>query len=195
MPWLREFSTFIVSLCREWAVLLTGGVLSGCLFTWSGLSGRPIQPRTWLVFVSVTLLFATFFSWRKQWREAEKNFVQIGPAALMALRDGKTSPLATTLLKPYIGKRLKITGTFNDVSSTIFGMKMVHFRCENVMIGAHVPFWTARKFIPMPREMVITVTGTISEVNSLWISLSGIELVPNPPIAPSTLPLLKEVAA
>jgi hypothetical protein len=194
MPnWFREFVTFIVSLCREWVVLLTGGALAACFAIWSNWSGKPIPLHVGWVFLSTTLVAAAFLSWRKQWREAEKNFVQIGPAALVELRNGKTSPHANTVLKPYIGKRMKVTGTFTDVDGLLPGIKTVHIYCEQVLVAAHVPFWTAMKFIPIPKGAVITVTGTLTKVADMWINISGIEIVPNP-LAIDTTPILKEIS-
>jgi hypothetical protein len=190
----REFLTFIVSLFREWVALLTGGALAACFAIWSNLSGgKPIPLHVGWVFLSATLVTAAFLSWRKQWREAEKNFVQIGPAALVELRNGKTSPHANTVLKPYIGKRIKVTGTFTDVDGLLLGIKTVHIYCERVLIGANVPFWTAMKFIPIPKGAVITITGTITKVADMWINISGIDIVPNPLVAIDDQPILKEL--
>jgi hypothetical protein len=191
MSWIREVVAFIVSLCREWVVLLTGGALTAGFVIWSNVSGKPIPLHVGWIFLSLTLIASAFLSWRKQWREAEKNFVQIGPAALMKLREGKTSPHANTILKPYIGKRIKVTGTFSDVGGIFPGIKTVHLHCEGVLIGAHVPFWTAMKFVPLPKDEVITVRGTITQIDALWIAVSGIEIVPNPLIAADTPPIPK----
>jgi hypothetical protein len=191
MPWIREFVTFIVSLCHEWVALLTGGALAASFVIWSSVSGKPIPLHAGWIFVSLTLVASAFLSWRKQWREAEKNFVQIGPAALMKLRNGKTSPHANTLLRPFLGKRIKITGTFSDVNDILFGFKGVHLRCEDVHITARVLFWKARQFVPLPRGEVLTVTGTITEIGALWINIGGIEIVPTPLIVEQ--PILKEI--
>jgi hypothetical protein len=191
--WFREFSTFIVSLFREWAVLLTGGTLAAFFVIWSNVSGRPIPLHAGWFFLSLTLLASAFLSWRKQWREAENNFVQIGPNAPMKLREGKTSPHANSVLGPYIGKRIRITGTFVDIADTVIGMKILQIKCEGVLISGHIAFWTARRFVPLPKGEVITVTGTIIEIDSLSITINGIEIVPNPSVPIVATPLLSEV--
>jgi hypothetical protein len=195
MPnWFREFVTFIVSLCREWVVLLTGGGVAAVLVVWGSATGKPLPLHVGWIFLGLTLMLAAFFSWRKQWREAEKNFLQIGPAALMKLREGKTSPHANTMLMPYIGKRIKVTGSFIDVVEIMFGIKNVHLLCEEVSISALVPFWKARAFVPLPKGAVITLTGTITEINNLSINISSIEIVPNPSVPIPAMPLSSGVA-
>lgn len=169
-------------------MLLTGGTPSAALVIWGYTSGKPIIHVVGWIFLALTLTASVFFSWRKQWREAEKNFVQIGPAALMKLREGKTSPHANTMLKPYVGKRIKFTGVFVDVSGDLFVIKNVILRCEEVLISASVPFWKVRTFVPLPKGAVITVTGTITEISNLAINISGIEIVPSPLIPITVTP-------
>jgi hypothetical protein len=196
MSWLRDFRAFLNSLWEEWKMLLTGGgTPSAALVIWGYTSGKPLFHVVGWTFMGLTLTTSVFFSWRKQWREAEKNFIQIGPAALMRLREGKTSPHANTILKPYIGKRIKITGTFSDVGGIFPGITSVHLHCEGVLIAALVPFWTAMTFVPVPKEAVITVTGTITQISALWINISGIEIVPNPLVAIDTPPIPREIPA
>ncbi len=192
--WFREFITFIVSLFKEWGTLLTGGALAAALSIWSIVSGRSTPLHIGWIFLWLTLIMAAFFSWRKQWREAENNFVQIGPAALMHLRKNKTSPHADTILKPYIGKRLKLNANFMDIADVAFFVKILHFECEDVSISALVAPWTAKRFLPLPRLSKLTITGTITEIRSLGISISGIEIVPTP-TAIETQSIPKEVVA
>ncbi len=179
MAWFSDFRAFLNSLWEEWKMLLTGGSISAILVLYGSWSGKSLAHLAGLSFLGLTLLRAVFLSWRKQWREAAKNFVDISPASLIELREGKTSPLAKTLLRPYIGKRMKVTGTFYDVSDFLFWYKLVHLYSGGALIAAQVSHWSAKKYIPLPKGIVITLTGTIAAISDSAVSLSGIELVAN----------------
>jgi hypothetical protein len=178
----REFFAFIRALWEEWEVLLTGGTFGALLVLYGSVSGKAVAHHVGWVFLFATFLWSVFLSWRKQWREAEKNFVALGVAQLMELREGKTSPLANTILRPYIGKRIRVTGKLSDVSDRFFLTRLIHLRSEGILLAAQVPFWSASKFLPIPKGTVISLTGTISEIGTLAIQLVDVDLVPNPPI-------------
>lgn len=191
MDWFREFCAFLASLLQEWGALLTGGIPSAVIVVWGYVSGKPMIRVFGLVFLGLTFLLSLFLSWRKQWREAEKNFVQISPAALMELREGKTSPHANAVLKPYLHKRIKFAATFSDISYVMSGLMIVHLRSGDVSVHAFIPFWRDRQFSPLPKGEGITVTGTLTEINQLGIKIAGIEVVPNPLVV--KVPILKEL--
>lgn len=180
--WLQEFKAFISSLWDEWKVLVTGGTTAALLVIWGYVKGQSVASKTGLVFLAFTLLLAAFYSWRKQWRRADKTFVDIGPAALMKLRQGKTSPHAQAVLKHYIGRRILLTGTYRNLLSSGFGMGIVMLECEGEDISAPMSLRNARQFIPFPMGETVTVSGTITAVDGLTIEIGGVELLPNPSV-------------
>jgi hypothetical protein len=103
-----------------------------------------------LVFLAITFLLSVFFSLRKQWREAEKNFIDLSPSELVKLREGKSSPHAKTLMKPFIGKRIKVTGKFKGNDDLFYGVKLVHLDVADLRIIARVWLLAGNKFVPIP---------------------------------------------
>jgi hypothetical protein len=180
MAWIMEFSAFIKSLWEEWKILLTGGTPSAGLVFWGYASGRPLLHIIGWVFLAITFLLSVFFSLRKQWREAEKNFIDLSPSELVKLREGKSSPHAKTLMKPFIGKRIKVSGKFKDIEDLFYGVKLVHLDVADLRISARVWLLAGNKFVPIPPGEMITLIGTINSVESSSIFLTSIELIPNP---------------
>ena len=93
-----------------------------------------------------------------------------------------------TLIRPYIGKRIKVTGTIIDVSSSfILTPSFVHLTCgddgsfaNQASVTIALPFWAVRQFVPLPKGTVITVVGRIANISIFSVSINSVEVVPNP---------------
>ena len=82
---LRDFLAFVAALWHEWAVLLTGGSIIALLSLWNFAGRKPVpQSANWLI-VGITFILASFLAWRKQYLDADKDFISRSPLELMQL--------------------------------------------------------------------------------------------------------------
>src|ERR1017187_8028834 len=160
---LRDFLLFVAALWREWKALLTGGSIIAFEALWV-LSGKPPLPQTanWII-VGLTMILASFLAWRRQWMEADKDFVHLSLAELRDLSRIGTALHTKTVLKPYIGKRIRVTGTIRNAfpAATLAFVKLT---CDGVEVSLELPFWGLKPFAPLPKGTSITVVGRISEI-------------------------------
>jgi len=175
--WLRELWAFFKSVLAEWITLLTGGVPAAVISVWGYVKAQPTTTKVGYSFLILTLLTAFFFSWRKQWRVADANFIKESPQDLIGIWLGKTSPHATSIVKPYLNQKIKATCAFVDISPSIPGFRIVSLNCDQVHIAANIPFWRANSFSCLPKGAVITVTGNLTKIYSSYLEIGGIEIV------------------
>ena len=174
---LRDLVDFIFALWREWVPLLTGGSIIALLSLWQILTRKPV-PRNleWLV-VGLTLLFAAFLSWRREWLRSDIRLITVSPEKLIEPFEGRTNIHAGIYIKPYIGKRIKLVGTVREVSTWgLFGF--VHLSAKGVQFTGLTMRWKVAEFALLAQEGVpISVTGRIKEIGHMGIQLVGLELI------------------
>ena len=118
---------------------------------------------------------------RKQWSEADRNFVSISVSELIGLTRDRTDFHAGTLIRPFLGKRIAITGNFRN-ATYIFGIVgMAFIDCGNENVVLHLTRWNVKSFVPLPAGTVITIRGRIKEVERLGLHLQNVEIIPTPP--------------
>ena len=111
----RDFGSFIAALWREWVVLVTGGIIGVGLVLLGFLVGKPLPQRFGWLFLGLTLILAAFLAWRRQWIGADQNFLAVAPEDLVQLTYNRTKVHANTHIKPYLGKKVRWTGTIDNV--------------------------------------------------------------------------------
>lgn len=191
---LRDFFSFIRAVWLEWKTLLTGGSLIAVIAIWSAVTGRSVPHNvSWLV-LGLTLMFAAFFAWRKEWTTGSRQYIDIELGKLTGLSANRTSAQAATLLAPYIGKSIKITGKLNDFKFIPLSLFMhvyieVGPRLSRILILAIFSRGNGNKLVPLPKGTTITVAGRISKVEPYSIYLRGATLlaVEDPSPSPATI--------
>lgn len=168
-------------------MLLTGGSIIAIAALWNLGGGKPLQRSVnWLI-IGLTLILAAFLAWRREWIAAGRSITTVRPGELVKLFDNRTEVHAHTLVKPYIGKRIKITGVIDDVArahgiNSLFSF--VHLKADGAYITITLPFWALTKFLPFPRGSIITVVGTIYAVYLGGIGIWNCDVVPTPSEVP-----------
>lgn len=176
---LRDFLSFVAALWHEWKVLLTGGSIIALSQLWQYFGGRPL-PRhmNWLI-VGLTMILAAFLAWRKQWMEADDKLISLCPTDLMRLIRSRTFLHAEKATKPYLGKKIRVTGTFDNAFSVTIAT-MVWLEYDQIRISFLLPIWRLRDFAPFPRGEPISVVGRIGSIDGGGISLRSVVIVPTP---------------
>jgi hypothetical protein len=190
---LRDFLFFLRALGQRWVVLLTGGgiVAIPALLTFIGAKSLP-QSVNWLI-VGLTLMLAAFFSWRTEWIKAGRWLVNIDFDKVGEICSSRTGPQARKLLRQYFGKRTTVTGTLSNIhESNGPGLFPTYVyldsgKDDNVRVSVHVfPWnWIFRDISAFPPGSIVTVSGRIVGLSTLWTALSSPELIsaelpPNP---------------
>jgi hypothetical protein len=175
---LRDFTSFVAALWREWKVLLTGGSIVAVLSLWNLAGWKPLpHDVNWLV-LGMTFILASFAAWRREWIDSGKDFINVPPAELIKLFASGTSVLGRTLVKPYIGKRLRVTGTvYNIENNGFFSPSFVFLSDPGVFVALWIPSRKMGPFMLLPRGTVISVAGRIQSVYSSGIRMWNCELV------------------
>lgn len=191
---LRDFVSFLHALWNEWKVLLTGGSIIALVTIWSAISrNSPPKGIGWVI-VGLTLIIAGFLSWRKQWLQADGRVAEINLKDVCDAVAGRTVVQAKSFVKPYLGKRVKITGILGDVwQEGLLGSLVSIFVLADKdkpwtkiqVTAAGMPRWRIRPFIPLPSGTSITVTARIREVGFCSVSIGDCELVQAHPVVPS----------
>jgi hypothetical protein len=173
---LRDFLLFVAALWHEWKALLTGGSIIALEALWM-FSGKPPLPQAvnWLI-VGLTMMLAAFLSWRKQWIEADREFVGLLPSELTDLARSGTMLHAKTLVGPYIGKRIKITGAIENIHSAA-GYGFVWLKCGRARVILVIAIWRLKSFAPLPVGTSITVVGRITEIDRSDVRLNSVAIV------------------
>jgi hypothetical protein len=174
---LGDFARFLAALWREWKVLLTGGSLIAILALWSMGTGKSIQQSVnWLV-IGTTLLLAGFFAWRREWIQNGRGLVNVTVDELMATFEGRTSVQATTLVRPYVGKHIRVSGTLKQVSKLRFGSHFVYLDLGQHHVTIKMLGQAGRHCALLSKGTKVTVIGRIKEVSVLSVYLSARDIV------------------
>lgn len=174
---LRDFASFLAALWREWKVFLTGGSVVAVLSLWNLAGWKPIPHKVnWLI-VGLTFTLAAFAAWRKEWIDSGRGFITVPPAELTKIFLAGTKVLGQTLQKPYVGKRLKVTGTVYDVENNGFGAtSFVHLSDPGVFVALFIPSRKMKPFMLLPKGTTITVVGRIHSLYANGIRMTNCEL-------------------
>ena len=173
----RDFILFVAALWHEWKTLLTGGSIIALVTVWSLSSGKPLpQTVNWLI-VGLTMMLASFLSWRKQWMEADKDYVSLLPSELTSLAKEGAALHAETSVKPYIGKRIRVTGTINNMFYAGPWASIVWLDCDEKRVTLLLSRWGLKPFAPLPIGTPITVVGRIVEISLVEVTLRDIIIV------------------
>jgi hypothetical protein len=175
----RDFAYFLAALWREWKVFLTGGSIVGALSLWNLAGRKPIpQNVNWLI-LGLTFVLAAFAAWRKEWIDSGKGFTTVAPAELIRLFASGTKVLGETLVKPYIGKRLRVRGTVYNIENNGFGnISYVFLSDPPVFVALWIPSWKMGPFMVLPKGTIITVVGRINSVYDSGIRLTNCTMAP-----------------
>lgn len=174
----RDFFSFVIALWREWRVLLTGGSIFAALSALHLLGARPLPKKDdWLI-LGLTLFLAVFFAWRRQWIEGNRNTVTLRPIELLELARDRTSVHARTLTRPYIGRRIVVTGTISNVRAGL--MRIAALDCDKANVFLLLPFWATSRFSPLPIGTSITVAARIQQIEAYNLCLWDCDIVPTP---------------
>jgi hypothetical protein len=175
---IRDFASFLAALWSEWKVFLTGGTIVAVSEVWNLTGWKPLPHSVnWLI-LGLTFILAAFSAWRKEWIAAGRDFVMVRPAELVRLFNGGTKIQGSTLVKPYIGKRLTVTGTVHDVQRESGPLSYVFLMSDGVMLALRIPSWALGPFIPLPKGETITVVARIHSVYYGGIRLTNCAIVP-----------------
>jgi hypothetical protein len=169
---LRDFTSFLAALWREWKVLLSGGGIIAVLSLWNLAGWKPIpHDINWLI-LGMTFVLAAFAAWRREWIDAGKGFVTVSPAELIKLYESGTSALGEVLVTPYIGKRMRVTGKVYDVQNNGFGsMSHVSLTGDQFFLALWIPSRKMEPFMLLPKGATITVAARISSVYASGIRM------------------------
>jgi hypothetical protein len=112
---------------------------------------------------------------------SERIFVESTPQELAALVTGYTSLQSQNIVKPYIGKWIKVTVPLREVAAfEILSFVQVIGYVPRGMFGLQVvmmfPFKIADRFSIMKPETQITAIGQIEEIQSSKLALKNCEL-------------------
>jgi hypothetical protein len=175
---LRDFGYFLAALWREWKVFLTGGSIVAAYSFWNLAGWKPLpQNANWLI-LGATFILASFFAWRREWIESGRDILVVRPTELVKLFASGTNVHGETLVKPYIGKRLRATGTVYDVQRNAVGvMSYVFLKSDEAMLALWVPRRAIGPFIPLPKGATITVVGRIHSVYDGGIRMTNCAVV------------------
>jgi len=176
---LRDFANFLRAVWDEWKVLLTGGTIIAILALWQ-MSGRSVPRNTgWLV-IGLTLIFASFLAWRKEWIQNGRGFIEVYPETLARLvRGGMTDIYKDSLVKPYLHKWITVTGKLGNVAVSVFRLAVyIRLECnDQVSVSTTIGRWRANPFMPLRAGTPITIVGRIDEIQPYSLSLTNAEFV------------------
>jgi hypothetical protein len=183
----RDFSSFVAALWREWKVLLTGGSIVAILallhfFGVKSLPQNVEQSVSWLI-VGLTLILAAFFAWRRQWIDADRNFLTLPLEELTRLTEDCTKVHANTLIRPYLGKKIRCPATIDNVYPDKH-LAFVTMKHGALQITLRLPRWKIRPFVPLPKGTIVTVVGRIYAISKDAITLTNCHIVPALPEVP-----------
>jgi tRNA_anti-like len=151
-------------------------------------------PLALIVFSTCTLVLREFvFSGRKVSKEtvshpavvakasATRVFVSdaITPEFLSAFSDGHTAMQANELIKPYVGKWMKVTGQIRNVESHRI-LSMLTFESADQVSGIPIMCFTTEwtdRLAMLRRGEGVTVVGRITGASQHSVSLENCELV------------------
>ena len=182
---MRDFVAFLLALWKEWKVLLTGGSLIAIREIATQVFHKPVPPSiTWLIF-SLTLIIAAFLSWQKQWlqvkRDHEGHFEEIDLKELCQTIVGRTEVQANVFVRPYLGKRVRITGVLSDVRESgdrsLISLLVGDSWDRIHVIATGVSRSQVTSFIPLPAGTHVTIGGTISSVSASSVRIENCELI------------------
>lgn len=175
---LRDFVSFLAALWREWKVFLTGGSIVASLSLWNLMGWKPLPHSVnWLI-LGLTFILAAFAAWRREWVEAKRDFITVRPGELVRLFKSGTTVQGDTLVQPYIGKRLRATGTVHDVDRHIGALSYVFLLCDGIMLALWIPAWAFAPFSLLPKGATITVVARIHSVYDGGIRLTNCAMAP-----------------
>jgi len=129
-------------------------------------------------------MLASFFTWRKEWARNERGLIDISVEQLTRSLKGKTEIYEKTLVKPYLGKRIKLSGSLVNVTRYAPFLWLVHFRISSaagraadVSVIVNMTGWKAQAYIPIPAGAIVTVIGRIKHIDAWKIELTGSDLI------------------
>jgi hypothetical protein len=173
---LHDILAFSRSLWDEWVSIATGSGLLALVWLLERTAQLDVPTEwNWLI-VSFTFMAAAFLSWRRQWIAAGCGFHSVKPQELISLRKGRTSILSDTLLKPYMNKRIRVTGSLNEVKLYPPIGANAYLVVEGVLITVKAGPWKSRLFTPLPVGAEITLSGRITAVGHSAVELGGVEV-------------------
>jgi hypothetical protein len=176
---LRDFWSFITALWREWRLFLTGGSIVALYSLWNLAGWKPLpQSVNWLI-LGLTFVLAAFSAWRREWMEAARDIITVRPSALVNLFDSGTEVLGETLVKPYIGKRLRATGEVSNVQRGYgpLSTSYVFLMSDGVMLALWIPSREFGKFVLLPKGATVTVVARIHSVYHGGIRMTNVAIV------------------
>jgi hypothetical protein len=175
---LRDFWLFIVALWGEWKVFLTGGSIIAASSLWNLVGWKPLSQKVdWLI-LGLTFIAACFSAWRKERVEPKVDFITVRPAELVRLSNTGTRVHANTLVGPYIGKRLKVTGAIDDVEREPGPQSFVYLKADGVLLLLKIASRALEPFIPLPKGTTVTVEARIHSVRGNVVVLTECTMVP-----------------
>jgi hypothetical protein len=158
--------------------ILTGGTMWATLVLLQKTMGITVPPSMDDVIVALTLIAATFMAWRKQWIiNSQHELADVILHTLTARYVGRTYAHARAMIQPYIGRRIKVTGTLRNFYGHILGVSQAAITVDNVIVILRMPVWKARWLAPLPIDTVITVSGRIADVDSSSVRLDSVEIL------------------
>jgi hypothetical protein len=175
---IRDFLSFVLALWREWKVLLTGGTVFAVLTVLHLVGVKPLSKKDDRIILGLTLFLAAFSAWRRQWIRGDRDTVDLRPMELLKLARDRTAVHARTFTRPYIGRRIVVTGTIKNVRGGPMGL--VTLDCDDATVFLHVPFWATSQFTPLPIGASITVTARIEHIDSYYLWLRDCTVIPTP---------------
>ncbi len=174
---LRDFASFLAALWHEWKVFLTGGSVVAVLSLWNLAGWKPLpRDANWLI-LGLTFILAAFAAWRREWIDAGKDFTTVSPAELIRLFASGTNVLGESLVRPYLGKRARVTGTVYDVQNNGFGhWSFVFLSDPEVFVALWIPSRRMGPFMMLPKGTITTVVGRIHSVYKNGIRMKNCEM-------------------
>jgi hypothetical protein len=178
---LRDLFSFLRALWTEWKVLLTGGTIIAALAIFTAVSTKPIPLATnWLI-LGLTFICASFLAWRKAWISSGSDLVDIDPEWLSDQFSNRTRIQANVLIKPYLGKRIRVTGELRDILLLLFTGIVYLEKSPKELFSKGVKLrmsrWRAAELSSLPKGTRMTVVGRISEVDYSGLDLSGVQFI------------------
>ena len=108
---LRDLKEFLAAFLREWVIVLTGGVVIALLTLYQFLTGKSVTQGVASTILALLFLVVSFRMWRKQWVEASREMPSTVFGELTKLVQTQMEVSSIRLIRPYLRKRVRVTGT------------------------------------------------------------------------------------
>ncbi len=127
--WLGHLWAFVVSVLRQWAVLVTGTLIVGLIGVYEHAIQKPISGWPFWSAIIASLFVAFFLAWRKERLIVERSGSSLLPLTPQDLADvfvGRTLVQGNKLATIHLGKWMEVSGLIDNVHEFDFINRLLY---------------------------------------------------------------------